>query len=784
MIEDALDGSYLDNIEFIEHLYNRYKENPASVEEKWRFFFDGFELRACQNEIAATIPPMPPRSSKQIWLKEHITPPLTIIEKKHLWSLLRKGQLFEQFLQTQFPFAKRFSLEGCESALILLDTILVEAQATLCDGVVIGAPHRGRLNFLTNILAKPFSEIFALFLDNIHIADHFAGDVKYHLGHTYTSKTSFIAQMLPNPSHLEATYPVCLGYTKAQQDQGKKIIPVIIHGDGAFSGQGVIYESLQLSQLKGYSCNGVIHIVINNNIAFTTTPQEGRSTISCTDIARAFDIPVLTVNATDPEECCIAAKKAVLFRETFQSDIIIELVGIRSRGHNEQDDPVITYPSYYQSTAKQDLITRYQEQLQKEAHLDSTFFIEIEKNYQDLLVQQLKIAQTTPYSIYASSISEPTTNISTNNLLEIAQELQRAPENFATHPRLASILHKRHQNLPNVDWTTAEQLAFAIFIDAGIHVRLSGQDSIRGTFAQRHTNWVDQKAFEVYSPLSTYSQNKKGSFHAYNSPLSEYAVLGFEYGYAWDNRHTCVLWEAQFGDFCNGAQIIIDQYIAAAKTKWNSNNGLILLLPHGYEGQGPEHSSARIERFLQLAAENNMRVIQPSTPKQYFHALLQQMQNPTSPLIIFTPKSLLHNVKCLSSIDHLENSSFSPILISSTNLEKIHQIILCSGKITYEIEPHISSATALIRVEQLYPFAKEKFMEIIASCSCLKQISWIQEEPENAGAASYISNLLRELLAPHIELRVIARKASSSPATGFYSKHMQEQQSLFEQLFS
>jgi len=696
--------------------------------------------------------------------------PLSMQEKKHIFELLVQAELFETFLHTKFVGQKRFSLEGAETLIPLLSYIFKTASDRGVDEVVLGMSHRGRLNVLGNIFQKPFEEIIAEFKDMEYDLLEGSGDVKYHKGHTsersFSSDREMRLTMISNPSHLESVDAVVQGFTRARQKEAK-VLSVVIHGDAAVAGQGVVYESLQLSKLKGYSCDGTIHIVLNNHIGFTTLQEESRTTPFCSDIAKTFGIPVFHVNAEDPEVSVWAGIQAVNLQQDLKQDVFIDLNCYRKYGHNESDEPAFTQPLMYEAIRKRPSIrTLFQEKLEIQAtQVEDAFREQLKKAHDEA---RLSKAQAVEKSA-SPAVSEP----SLQELQALMQQLTAIPEGFSLHPQLQKQL-KAKSETKMLDWAGAESLAFATLLQAGISIRLDGQDSARGTFSQRHAVWIDQKNNLQYTP---FSQFPNASFEVINSPLAEYATLGFEYGYSLGAPNTLVLWEAQFGDFVNGAEIIIDQYIAAGESKWGVECGLTLLLPHGYEGQGPEHSSARMERFLQLAAENNMRIANPTTPVQYYHLLRRQaLLRPEKPLIVFTPKGLLRHPDCVSSFESLQQGIFQEIMASD---EPAETVIFCQGRVYYDIKDELNQHSQIVRFEQLYPLNRDRLREIIQRKQG-KKFLFVQEEPENAGAFRFLKDQIEELLPSGAKLQYIGRKASASPAVASHEMHTKELKAIQE----
>lgn len=757
------------------------------------------------------------------WLQQQIEPnrfrvQLTIEQKQMILQHLNKSELFESFLHTKYVGQKRFSLEGGETLIPILSAIIETGSGLGMDEFVIGMAHRGRLNVLSNILNKSYVDVFSEF-DEGYIPDSFegSGDVKYHKGFSSeistTARKKVSISLAPNPSHLEAVNSVVEGQTKARQvmtnDEAQtRVIPILVHGDAALSGQGSVYEALQLFKLKGYSTGGTIHIVINNQIGFTTVPEDGRSTYYCTDIAKAFGAPVFHVNAEDPEGCVYATNLAVQLRQKFHCDVFIDMYCYRKYGHNETDEPAFTQPLEYQIIrAKKPIREIYRDELIHQGVLEKFMAEALEAEFKKALQQALRVTKLPPQEAPAKEVIPGTaqpqedifkkvnTSVPLNEIREISKKLFTIPAGFNLHPKLQNLIRDRLAMVngdpaeKTIDWGMGELLAYATLLWKGISVRLSGQDVARGTFSHRHAMWMDQIAERSYFPLSHLKQGQ-GRCDIVNSPLSEMAVLGFEYGYSISNPDALVLWEAQFGDFSNGAQVIIDQFIATAEQKWGRKSGLTLLLPHGYEGQGPEHSSARIERFLQLSGHDNMLVTYPTTPAQLFHLLRKQVLQPfRKPLIVFTPKGLLRHPECVSSTDDLTKGTFQTILDDPNPPKKAKKIYICSGRIYYDLASEKSKSKiedmAIIRIEQLYPLDKARLKEIIDQyISTADEIVWVQDEPENMGAWEYIRPQLKDLLPKEKQaIRYVGRERSAATAVGSYALHKKQHAAIMQAVF-
>lgn len=726
------------------------------------------------------------------WMQERLEPELLMqpsLEEKHLLlEFLNKSEVFETFLHTRYVGQTRFSLEGAETMIPLLAELIDLGGDLGVDEVLIGMAHRGRLNVLTNILNKPFFSIFEEFEDDTALS--FAGndDVRYHMGFVGAWKSrsgkKVAIEMAANPSHLESVDPVVLGQTYAKQRvkndaEKKRTIPLLIHGDASVAGQGVVYESLQLMRLPSYSVGGTIHLVVNNQIGYTTLPEEGRSTRYCTDIAKAFGCPVFHVNAEDPESCLFAAKLAIEIRQKFHCDVFIDLLCYRKYGHNEGDEPSYTQPVQYKMIRSKKTIRQlYYEQLLSAGSVEQKLAETLEAQFKELLKTELARAQEkvgAQKETKSGPVESVATAVEAKTLKMVLATYCTVPSDFHLHPKLQKWVQDRLASLEgNIDWSTGECLAFGTLLAQGIPIRLAGQDAQRGTFSQRHMVWIDAETGRPYFPLRQF----KTPSDMVNSPLTEYAGLGFEYGYSWSAGPSLCLWEAQYGDFDNGAQIVIDQYLVSAEQKWNTPSGLVLLLPHGYEGAGPEHSSARLERFLQLAANNNIQVANPSTPAQYFHLLRRQALQPKKkPLIILTPKSLLRAPACVSQLAAFTSGTFQEILDDPKPPAQAKRLIICSGKIYYELlAARKRDDVALLRLEQLYPFPVDGLKKLLAKYKGYTEILWVQEEPANMGAWSYIQPLVPKLI-------YVGRPENATTATGSNRKHKQEQAALLEKAF-
>jgi 2-oxoglutarate dehydrogenase E1 component len=722
-------------------------------------------------------------------------------QRLHIYRHLTKAEQFEQYLHTKYLGSKRFSLEGGETTITFLEKTLELSSKDSIKGVVIGMAHRGRLNVLANILNKPYDKIFDEFEGN-YDPNSFegSGDVKYHLGATgiYTSRTGeqVSVMLAPNPSHLEAVNPVVEGIARALDDligdtDCDSHLPILVHGDAAFAGQGVVPETLNLSRLAGYKTGGTIHVIINNQIGFTTSPDDGRSTPYASDIAKMLQVPIIHVNGDDPEAVRIAAMFAFEYRQKFNDDVIVDLFCYRKYGHNETDEPSYTQPLLYKKIKAQVPVrVRYAQSLKA-----GGIFTEEELN---VIIGEVKEELNSAFSArnsVNSKVHNPyagadvfatvNTKVEPHILHAIAKSISTVPQGFTANPKVIDLLNKRSHMLeseqPALDWAMCEALAFGSLLLEGHDIRMSGQDCGRGTFSHRHAILRDFQTEEELILLNSLS-NDQGKLRIFNSPLSEVAVLGFEFGYSTILVNGLTLWEAQFGDFVNGAQAVIDQFISSSEAKWGQHSNLTLLLPHGYEGQGPEHSSARLERFLQLCAENNMIVCNFTTPAQYFHALRRQVKAPyRKPMIVMSPKEILR--KPISVLNDLLVSSFSEILNDNNiaNPNSVEKVLICSGKVYYDLineraKLHKEQSVAIIRVEQLYPFKDDIARNILATYSNAKSIVWVQEEPKNQGSWFFIAPRLMEVLCNGQSLSYAGRPEAASPATGFGKKHEYEKQ--------
>lgn len=750
------------------------------------------------------------------WLRERLEntqnrTKFTTEQKKQIYQKLSEAVLFESFLDTKFVGQKRFSIEGGESLIPALDVIIEKGAESGVDEIVVGMAHRGRLNTLANIFHKDCAEIFSEFEGKDYDDEEFSGDVKYHLGHhTTIEKAGRKVNMTlsPNPSHLEAVDPVVEGLARAKADlllnnDYKRLLPILVHGDAAIAAQGVVYEVIQMAFLDGYKTGGTIHMVVNNQVGFTTNYIDARSSTYCTDIAKVTLSPVFHVNGDDIEAVVHVTKLAIEYRQTFGRDVFIDLLGYRKYGHNEGDEPRFTQPVLYKAIEKHANPRKiYEAQLTAEGVIDTAYSKQVEVAYKEKLQQQLDRSKEITKNVIAPFLSDvwkdlrlatiddfeksPETGADKKNIQKVLEKISEIPEGKKFFKKIQKLLEDRRKAVfedDKFDWGTAELLAYGTLALEGFNVRLSGQDVERGTFSHRHAVIKIEDTEDEYIPLQNLG-DKQGKVEFYNSLLSEYGVLGFDYGYAFAAPNTLTLWEAQFGDFNNGAQIIIDQFISAAEDKWWAMNGLVMLLPHGYEGQGAEHSSGRLERYLTMCAENNMQVVNCTTPANFFHVLRRQLKRDfRKPLVVFTPKSLLRHPKCISTQAELVKGSFQEVLDDTTvKADKVEKVLFVSGKLYYELidyrEKNNIEDTAIVRIEQLYPLPLHRLEAIVAKYKNQKKLVWVQEEPENMGAWSYLLRRFR-----HLNLDLVARHSSGSPATGSSKRHAIEQRDLIERAF-
>ena len=761
------------------------------------------------------------RSPEKVkWLQKRMEstqnlPDFSPEQKRRILHKLNQAVVFENFLHTKYVGQKRFALSGGETLIAGLDAILETGAEYGLEEVVLGMAHRGRLNVLANFLKKSYEEIFSEFEGAAYQDSVFEGDVKYHLGYTSDVTTQsgkdIRINLAPNPSHLESVDPVVEGMARSKIDnlyEGDidKVVPILIHGDAAIASQGVVYEVIQMSLLDGYHTGGTIHMVINNQVGFTTNYLDARSSTYCTDVAKVTLSPVFHVNADDAEAVVYAIQLAMEYRQKFNTDVFIDLLGYRKYGHNEADEPRFTQPKLYEIIENHpDPRKIYNDKLLEAGNVEKGIAEEMEEEFREMLEEHLSEAKEDgelAFPLESEPLSacedrrrpqdkdlstSPETGVEESRLLELGESIYTLPEDmdlFRKIKRLYSSAKNRLTNEKQLDWALAEQLAYATLLTEGVPVRLTGQDSERGTFSHRHAVLLSRDTEKQYFPLKNLS-SEQAPFHIYNSPLSEYGVMGFEYGYACAAPEGLTIWEAQFGDFTNGAQIIIDQYLNCSEAKWNRTNGLVLYLPHGYEGQGPEHSSARIGRFLQLSANNNWQVINPTTPANLFHLLRRHMAYPFRiPLVVFTPKSLLRHPRCVSPLADLTTGGFQEVLDDPNgHPDKATTMLLCSGKVYYDLlerqEEEERDDLAIIRMEQLFPLPEKQLQRIFDKYESVERYIWVQEEPKNMGAWSY---LCRKFDLQPLEL--IARRNSASPATGFHRQHNTERESLINRAFN
>jgi 2-oxoglutarate dehydrogenase E1 component len=748
------------------------------------------------------------------WLQEKMessknTPTYSLDEKKVILNKLNQAVVFENFLHTKFVGQKRFSLEGAETAIPALDAICEKGADLGIQDFVIGMAHRGRLNVLANILNKTYKDIFTEFEGRLAEDSVFDGDVKYHLGYSSdqlsnTGKRLHLS-LTPNPSHLEAVDPVVEGICRAKIDtvhggDNSKVCPILIHGDAALAGQGIVYEVLQMSQLDGYKTGGTVHLVINNQVGFTTNYLDGRSSTYCSDVAKVVLSPVFHVNGDDVEAVVFVTQLAMEFRQKFHRDVFIDVLCYRKYGHNEGDEPRFTQPLLYKAIATHPNPREiYIDKLLSQGDINAELAKEMEKNFKQLLQEKLDEAKQTEKAKITSFLegqwhglkmadanafdASPTTSVDKKTFLEIAKKTVELPKDKKFFNKTQKLFDDRAAMIANdnYDWAMGELLAYATLMNEGHNVRFSGQDVERGTFSHRHAIIKFEDSEEEYTPLNNI--DAKGKLSIYNSLLSEYGVLGFEFGYAITTPNALTIWEAQFGDFFNGAQIIIDQFITSSEYKWRRMNGLVMLLPHGYEGMGPEHSSARMERFLQQCAENNMQIVNCTTPANQFHVLRRQMKRDfRKPLICFTPKKLLRYPTCVSSVKDFTNGAFQEVIDDVTaNVKSVKKIAFCSGKIYYDLieakQKEGNGDVAIVRLEQLYPLPIIQLKEVLSKYKSAVEYLWVQEEPENMGAWAHIHRAFKE-----VNLNYVGRNESASPATGYSKLHATQQQGIVDRV--
>ncbi|MFK7894825.1 MAG: 2-oxoglutarate dehydrogenase E1 component [Myxococcota bacterium] len=761
---------------------------------------------------------------RKAWLRELMEesqnhPNLEDGERRRILEKLAAAELFENFLHTKFLGQKRFSLEGGESLIPLLDHIVENSPAFGVREVVLGMAHRGRLNVLVNVLGKSYESIFSEFEDSPDVDAPFgSGDVKYHKGFSsdrvVESGERVHLTLTSNPSHLEAVDPVVEGRAKAKQVRagdadGETIVPVIIHGDAAFAGQGIVAETLNLSQLVGYCTGGTIHVIVNNQIGYTTTPAEARSTLYCSDVAKMIQVPIFHVNGDHPEAVIHATKLAMAYRQRFGDDVVIDMVCYRRHGHNEGDEPAFTQPRLYRKIReKKSVEGLYREKLVAGGRLSREEAEAIEQRRNDELREALELIQSKPpgpdepyeprgpWTGFSRTRpdEDAETAVSIERLGQIAEGVARVPSYFNVHKKLQTIIDTRGKVVSEglgIDWGMGEALAFGSLLLEGAPVRLSGQDCSRGTFSHRHATLVDQDSGEEYAPLDHISDNQ-ARFEVYDSLLSEAAVLGFEYGYSLADPSSLVLWEAQFGDFVNGAQVIIDQFITSAHVKWGRMSGLVMLLPHGYEGQGPEHSSARMERFLQTCAEDSMQVVNCTTPAQYFHVLRRQMRRAyRAPLVIFTPKSLLRHPKAAAHVEDFTTGTFKRVIddpIAAARAEDVRRVLVCCGKVYYDLIEERKKRfegreheIAIVRVEQLYPWPERELSDVFSRYTRADTRIWVQEEPRNMGAWTFVRDRIQSIVGDKHRVEYAGRAEAASPAAGSPRIHRAQLQAFLDE---
>lgn len=752
------------------------------------------------------------------WIQEKLnhnsnSPDFSNNQKKQILKKTIEAVSFEKFLHTKYVGQKRFSLEGGEALIPALDALIEKAANDGVREFIVGMSHRGRLNTLTNIFGKPVEDIFNEFDGKDYEEKAFDGDVKYHLGWTSNRQTDsglkVFMNIAPNPSHLEAVGPVVQGIARAKQEKYhpnniENVLPIIIHGDAAIAGQGVVYEVVQMERLKGYKTGGTIHIVVNNQVGFTTNYLDGRSSTYCTDVAKTNLCPVLHVNSDDVEAVVHAITFALDYRMKFKRDVFIDLLGYRKYGHNEGDEPRFTQPKLYKAISKHsNPMEIYSKKLIEDKIISTDYVSDIEKKYKEFLEKKLENSkkdnniEITPFMDYEwkgfkrvkkdKMLSTYKTNVSVDDLTKVAKTVTSLPENKSFLKKVKKLIGDRYNMFfesDKLDWAMGEMLAYGTLLKEGYNIRISGQDVERGTFSHRHAILKVEDSEEEVCLLDKIDGNQ-GDFNIYNSSLSEYGVMGYEYGYSLTSPKTLCIWEAQFGDFSNGAQIMIDQYLSAAEAKWKIQNGLVLLLPHGYEGQGAEHSSGRMERYLQLCSKDNMYVANCSTPANMFHILRRQMITTfRKPLIIFTPKSLLRHPKAVSGIEDFSNGKFMPVIDKNTfDVSKTDRLVFCSGKFYYDLlefqETNNIKDTALVRLEQLFPLPEREIQDVLNKYSNAKDIVWAQEEPRNMGAWSHLMLHLDKAR----DFRVASRRFYSSPAAGSSTRSKNRHNEVIEYVF-
>lgn len=755
------------------------------------------------------------------WFEDHMekernTPNFSVETKKRILRKLNEAVVFENFLGTKFLGQKRFSLEGAESVIPALDSVIEKGAELGIEEFVIGMAHRGRLNVLANIMGKTYKDIFSEFEGKGYDQEApFGGDVKYHLGfstdiETASGKTVHLS-MCPNPSHLEAVDPVVEGMTRSKMDfkyggDHNRIAPILIHGDASVAGQGIVYEVLQMASLDGYKTGGTIHLVINNQVGFTTNFKDARSSTYCSDIAKVTLSPVFHVNGDDVEALVYAIRMAMEYRQRYHNDVFIDILCYRRYGHNESDEPKFTQPLLYKAIETHPNPREiYNRKLMEQGSVDASLAKEMEKEFRALLQEKLNESKESsgysqPHTVFSGSwqglrIAEPNdlfvkanTAVDEAAFLDIAQKITELPSDRKFFRKIEKLFEERRKMVQETrlfDWAMGELMAYGTLLEEGMRVRVSGQDVERGTFSHRHAVLTLEDSEEEYVPLAQLARGD-AKFDIYNSHLSEYGVLGFEYGYSLANPRSLTIWEAQFGDFFNGAQIIIDQFIASAETKWQRSSGLVMLLPHGYEGQGPEHSSARVERFLELCADNNIQVTNCTTPANFFHLLRRQLKRDfRKPLVVFTPKSLLRSPACVSPLSDFTSGTFREVIDDQyVAADDVKRVLFCSGKVYYDLlekqQADERKDVAIVRVEQLYPIPYDELEAIKAKYHNAAELVWVQEEPENMGGWPFIC---RKFRGSDFNFQVIARKESSSTATGYSKQHIAQQLRIISRAF-
>ncbi len=758
-------------------------------------------------------------SARRHWLQSRLErirskPSYDAETRRHIFGRIMHAEEFERFLHTRYVGQKRFSLEGGESLIPMLDTLIQHAGSNHTKEIILGMAHRGRLNVLANIMGKSLADIFSEF-EGAHFEDDVQGqgDVKYHLGFSSDVSTpggTVHMSLGFNPSHLEIITPVVLGSVRARQCRRKdktkrEVMSVLLHGDAAFAGQGVVAESLELSKLRGFRTGGTIHIVVNNQIGFTVNPHDARSSTYCTDIAKIVHAPILHVNGDDPEACCLATEIAVEYRNTFHEDIVLDLICYRRHGHNESDAPEVTQPLMYRRIASHPTVGMlYRNRLIQDGIISDTDYSAMVATYRDCLDKvrrsrnkdrpapsPVNSLQGRWEGFTSGQADEPETAVNADLLKNLVRKVHRLPANFSLHARVEKIFDGRIQMMDGkqaIDWGCGETMAYATLVHEGHWVRLSGEDSGRGTFFHRHAVVYDQITGKAFVPLRETENGPLSHFLVVDSMLSEMAVLGYEYGYSIAEPRALVIWEAQYGDFANVAQVVIDQFIAAGETKWSRMSGLVLWLPHGYEGQGAEHSSARLERYLQLCAEDNMQVAYPTTPAQLFHLFRRQLlSRMRKPLIMMAPKSMLRNKASFSALEDFTSGQFNPVLPESDqniSTADVRRLIICSGKVYYDLlaerEKREITDIAIIRLERLYPFPDKGLRQQLELYKTTAEIYWVQEEPKNQGAWLFLNSPIRQVLLNNQKIYSITRPESAAPAVGSITRHKQELKKLVD----